>query len=115
MAMKLTLIGPMFIALTLAATTGWSEAQPEQRERFVCNFGANQRFIDIYRRGTSAPRGGACRVDYTKNGVTKRVWSASGDYAYCVKRALALVTSLTKGNFSCRPETTESRDPPPPP
>ncbi|MGD0505458.1 MAG: hypothetical protein ABSD02_22275 [Steroidobacteraceae bacterium] len=106
--MKQTHIGLMLVVLTLTATSGWTEAEPESRERFVCNFGANQRFIDIYRLAASGPRGGGCRVDYTRDGVTKRLWSASGDYAYCVKRALGLVTTLSKGSFSCRPETNES-------
>ena len=69
--MKQTHIGLMLVVLTLTATSGWTEAEPESRERFVCNFGANQRFIDIYRLAASGPRGGGCRVDYTRDGVTK--------------------------------------------
>jgi hypothetical protein len=108
--MKVTHIGLTLLVLLFTATSGWSEAEPESRERFVCNFAGHQRFIDIYRLAASGPRGGGCRVDYTKDGVTKRLWSATTDYPYCVKRALALVTTLSKGNFACRPETTDSRN-----
>jgi hypothetical protein len=104
--MKLAPVGLMIVLSTAAATTGWGEAQSESRERFVCTFGTNQRFIDIYRLASPGPRGG-CRVDYTRNGVTKPVWSANGDYAYCVKMAVGLVTKLSKGNFSCKPQTND--------
>jgi hypothetical protein len=88
------------------ANAGWAQS-PESRERFVCTSRGSERFIDIYRRESRAPRGGGCRVDYTRDGVTKQVWSASGDYAYCVKRAVGLVTKLSKGGFVCSPQTVE--------
>jgi hypothetical protein len=105
--MKLTHIGLMLVICLIEASASWSEAQPESRERFVCTFGGGQRFIDIYRLASRGPRGGGCRVDYTKNGVTKPVWSSGSDYAYCVKQAVGLVTKLSKGNFSCKPQTIE--------
>jgi hypothetical protein len=95
------------VCCLVEASTSWSEAQPESRERFVCTFGASERFIDIYRLASRGPRGAGCRVDYTKNGVIKPVWSSSGDYAYCVKQAVGLVTKLSKGHFSCKPQTAE--------
>jgi hypothetical protein len=105
--MKLRHVGLMLAVGSLAASAGWAEAQPESRERFVCTFGASHRYVDIYRLASRGPRGGGCRVDYTRDGVTKPVWSATGDYAYCVKRAVNLVTKLSKGNFSCRPQTVD--------
>ena len=39
--------------------------------------------------------------------MTQPVWSANGDYAYCVKMAVGLVTKLSKGNFSCKPQTND--------
>jgi hypothetical protein len=105
--MKLAHVGLMIVFSAVASTASRGEAQPESRERFVCTFGASQRFIDVYRLASHAPRGGSCRVDYTKNGVTKPVWSASGDYAYCVKKAVGLVTVLSKGKFSCKPQTSD--------
>lgn len=104
--MKLAHIGLMIVFSAAAATASWGDAQPESRERFVCTFGASQRFIDIYRLASRGPRGGGCRVDYTKDGVAKEVWSASGNYAYCVNKAVGLVTKLSKGNFSCKPQTS---------
>jgi hypothetical protein len=105
--MKLTHVGVVICLITAGA--GWGQAQPEARERFVCTFGASQRFIDIYRLASRGPRGGGCKVDYTKNGVTNQIWSSSGDYAYCVKKAVGLVTTLSKGSFSCKPQTMEQR------
>jgi hypothetical protein len=56
---------------------------------------------------------GGCRVDYTKNGQTKTVWTSQKDYAYCVAKAISLVTKLVEGNFSCKPETRgDGIDPP---
>jgi len=97
----------MFAVWTFTANAAGAQAQPELRERFVCTFGSNHRFIDIYRLAAGGPRAAGCRVEYTRDGVTKRLWSASGDYAYCVKRAVGLVTTLSTGNFSCRPQTAE--------
>jgi hypothetical protein len=108
--MKLTHIGIMIAVWTITANAAGAQAQPESRERFVCTFGNNHRFIDIYRLAAGGPRGAGCRVDYTREGVTKRLWSASGDYAYCVKRAVGLVTTLSRGNFLCRPQTAEPPD-----
>ncbi len=103
--MKLTQIGLLLAVWTVGVNA--APAQPESRERFVCTFGSSHRFIDIYRLAASGPRSGACRVDYIRDGVTKRLWSANGDYAYCVKKAVGLVTTLTRGSFSCRPQTAE--------
>jgi hypothetical protein len=81
-------------------------ARSVRAARFVCAFGDSRRLIDIYRLASGGPRG-ECRVDYTRNGVTTRVWSAKGDYAYCVKKAVGLVTTLSKGHFTCKPQTAE--------
>jgi hypothetical protein len=108
--MKLARIGPMVVACAVGVGTAWSAAPPDSRaessprERFICNFRGTQRFIDIYRLG-SGGAGGGCRVDYTKNGVKKQVWSSGGDYAYCVKRGVGLVTKLSKGGFDCKPQS----------
>jgi hypothetical protein len=106
-AMKLTHKGLLIVVWVITANAAIAEPQPESRERFVCTFGSSHRFIDIYRLAAGGPRRGGCRVDYTRDGVTRRLWSASGDYAYCVKRAVGLVTTLSRGNFSCRPQTAE--------
>ena len=108
--MKLTHVGIILAVWTLAAGAAAAQAQPGSRERFVCTVGSNHRFIDIYRLAAGGSRGGGCRVDYTRDGVTKQLWSASGDYAYCVKKAVGLVTTLSRGNFSCRPQTAEPPD-----
>ncbi len=83
-----------------------SEPQAASHERFLCTFGAAERLIDIYRLGQGL-QGGRCRVEYTKNGVTRLLWSSNSGYAYCVKHAVGLVTKLSKGHFSCKPRTVE--------
>jgi hypothetical protein len=95
----------MVVIGSLLAGAGWAVPQPESRERFVCTFGASNRYVDIYRLASRGPRGAGCRVDYTRDGVTRPVWSSGGDYAYCVKKAVGLVTQLSKGHFTCRPQT----------
>jgi hypothetical protein len=105
--MKLSHAGLILAVGSLAASAVWAEAQPESRERFVCTFGTSHRYVDVYRLASRGPRGVGCRVDYTRDGVTKSLWSATGDYAYCVKKAVGLVTQLSKGHFSCRPQTID--------
>ncbi len=114
LCLTLKAISVGLLVVVVAAITphaGRAEAQPDARERFVCTFRGTPRYIDIYRLAARGPRGAGCRVNYTRNGVTRQVWAASGDYAYCVKRAVGLVTKLSKGNFSCKPETAESSGP----
>ncbi len=101
-------LGLLLAISTMTAQVARAQAQAESRERFVCVYGSSHRFIDIYRLAARGPRGGGCRVDYTRDGATRQLWSSSGDYKYCVNRAVGLVTRLSKGNFSCRPETAES-------
>jgi|HubBroStandDraft_1064217.scaffolds.fasta_scaffold49587_3 hypothetical protein len=93
------------------AGAGSGQALTESHEQFLCTSGAATRLVSIYRNASGRAWGsGGCRVDYTKGGETRTVWSSKNDYAYCTKRALALVTRLTQGSYSCRPETVE---PPP--
>jgi hypothetical protein len=75
-------------------------------ERFVCRSGPSMRVISIY-RDTSAgdERAAGCHVDYTREGATRTVWSASTrGYAYCVKKALTLVATLSKDRYACTPD-----------
>jgi len=98
------------LCLGLGSAAG-SQALTESHEQFLCTSGPAKRLVSIYRNASGHEWGsGGCRVDYTKGGETKTVWSSKNDYAYCTKRALALVTKLAQGNYSCKPETIE---PPP--
>ena len=83
------------------ATVG--QAPTEAREEFVCTSGPISRVISI-----SSANGGdraICRVDYTKDGTTKTLWSSRSNRAYCTKKALSLVTKLIQDNYSCKPES----------
>jgi hypothetical protein len=96
------------------ATAGANSAhsQMQSREEFVCTSGSVKRVVAIF-NGSSADgkRGsGGCRVDYTRDGTTKTVWTSKTDYAYCVAKAVLLVTKLSEGNFSCKPESIERPD-----
>jgi hypothetical protein len=110
--MKLAHVGMMLAVSAMGDGSARGEApvgpreQPAPQERFVCTFGGSQRLIDIYRLASAGSRGG-CRVDYTKNGTTRQIWSSQADYAYCVKKAVGLVTELSKGHFSCKPQSAE--------
>jgi hypothetical protein len=91
-------------------SAGSAQSLTESHEQFLCTSGPAKRLVSIYRNTSGREWGsGGCRVDYTKGGETKTVWSSKNDYAYCTKRALALVTKLTQGNYSCKPETVEPR------
>ena len=93
----------------LAAASASAQAQMESHEKFVCVSGPDKRVVAIFKDNGKRESGG-CRVDYTKDGETKTVWSSKSDYAYCVSKAVSLVTKLAEGNFSCKPETVEQPD-----
>ena len=91
------------LLIGVASSVSWAGTAAE---RFTCTSGSSTRLISIYR---SADEGdlGSCRVDYTKGGSTRTVWSANRGYGYCVKHAVELVTKLSRSNYSCSPSTVE--------
>jgi hypothetical protein len=91
------------ILLITAASQALADAAGEQ---FKCTSGASTRLVSIYRTADEGDLG-SCRVEYTKDGATRTLWSASRGYAYCVKRAVELVTKLTQDNYSCAPSTVD--------
>jgi hypothetical protein len=93
----------------LVAAGASAQAQMESHEKFVCTSGPVKRVVAIFNDNGKRESGG-CRVDYTKDGETKTVWTSKNDYAYCVAKAVSLVTKLTEGNFTCKPETVERPD-----
>jgi hypothetical protein len=97
----------IFCLVTAGASS--VQAQMEAHEKFVCTSGPVKRVVTIFDDNGKRASGG-CRVDYTKDGETKTVWTSKNDYAYCVAKALSLVTKLAEGNFSCKPETVEQPD-----
>jgi hypothetical protein len=86
-----------------SAEATWGQAPLEPREQFVCTSGFISRVVSI--ASVDARERGGCRVDYTKDGKTKTLWSSHSNHAYCIKKALSLVTKLIQGNYSCRPES----------
>jgi hypothetical protein len=109
-ANRLRLIGTLRVGMLCVAAAGaGAQTQPAAHEEFSCTSGAVTRLISIFNLDSSGQTGG-CRVDYTKDGQTRTLWSARNDYAYCVERGLSLVTRLTESNYSCRPEAKEQPD-----
>ena len=97
----------IFCLVTAGASS--AQTQMESQEKFVCTSGPVKRVVTIV-NGNGKRESGGCRVDYTKDGETKTVWTSKNDYAYCVAKAVSLVTKLAEGNFSCKPETVEQPD-----
>jgi hypothetical protein len=92
--------------LVAAASVAGGETPSDPHEQFICTSGASKRLVSIYRE----PGRPGCHVDYVRDGSARTVWSASakGSYAYCVKKALSLVTTLSKSNYACKPGTGEA-------
>jgi hypothetical protein len=103
----------VLLCIACLAGSGSGSAGTQAAERFTCTLGASKRLINIYRGGDERDAG-RCHVEYTKDGSTKTVWSATGDYASCVKQAVTLVTKLSRSNYSCTPTTVEPSDAAPP-
>jgi hypothetical protein len=104
----------LFTAMVISASwTCGARAQPTSigppalaQEQFICRLpGTSDRRIGIYR-----PPGGPqrCRVDYTRDGKTRSLWSSGRDYKFCVRKALEIVGLLEGVNFKCSPQTREA-------
>jgi hypothetical protein len=99
------------VVMAILASTPWDAwAQPASsatgaiaQEQFICHLpGSSDRRIGIYR-----PNGGSqrCRVDYTRDGKTRSLWSSGRDYQFCVRKALEIVGLLEGVSFKCSPHT----------
>ena len=94
-----------------AAVSGGAVAQTAPHQDFVCRSGASRRIISVFNfESTDGRSRGGCRVDYTKDGKTRTVYTSRTGRAYCAAKAALLVTNLAKGNYSCRAETLEKTE-----
>lgn len=92
-------------ALSAVWTAGaWAQtASPGPRakpqEQFSCLLSetSDRREIGIYRPA----RPQRCRVDYTRDGKTRSLWSSGHDYEFCVRKALEVIRLLEGINFKC--------------
>ena len=110
MARTITLRLISILCVGFAGASG-GQTPVESHEEFVCTSGPVRKIVGIYSH--SAPNGersarAACRVDYTKEGHTRTLWSSSSDNAYCTTKALALVTRLIQGNYTCKPASVQA-------
>jgi hypothetical protein len=94
--------------LMLGLEAGASYAEAPSQQDFLCAQGPTTRIVSIVTIPPSErqPRG-SCRVDYTKDRVTKTLWSSSTGHAYCIKKATAFVTTLAEEHYSCSLKTKE--------
>jgi hypothetical protein len=95
-------------AFSMSLLTLSSYAQSQSHQDFSCASSSSKRTVTIITFAPSElqPRGG-CRVDYTKDGVTKGMWSSATGHAYCTKQATKLVTKLTEAHYECRLQTPQ--------
>jgi hypothetical protein len=109
-------LSPFALLAAMAVSALWTcgaRAQPASieppalaQEQFICHLpGTADRLIAIYR-----PPGGPqrCRVDYTRDGKTRSLWSSGHDYKFCVGKALEIVGLLEGVKFKCSPHTKEA-------
>jgi hypothetical protein len=87
---------------------GASLAEAPSQQDFYCEQGSTTRIVSIITLPVSdrQPRG-SCHVDYTKDKVTKTLWSSSTGHGYCIKMATAFVTKLAEDHYSCSLKTKE--------
>jgi hypothetical protein len=102
----------MWIFCLVTASASGGQAQTELHEDFICTSASAKRLVSVINSYVTdgIRKSAGCRVDYTKNGETKTVWSSKTDHAYCAAKAASLVTTLAKGNFSCKPQAREQPD-----
>jgi hypothetical protein len=80
------------------------------QEQFTCHLAGtpDRRQIGIYRSaGTQR-----CRVDYTRDGKTRSLWSSGSDYRFCVRKALEIVGLLESIHFKCSPHSEAAESAP---
>jgi hypothetical protein len=101
----------ILVSQALWTTSTWAQkASPESRqapqEQFTCQLAgtSDRREIGIYR--SSGPQ--HCRVDYTRDGTTRSLWSSRHDNLFCVRKALEIVGLLESIDFKCSPHTGAS-------
>jgi hypothetical protein len=89
-------------------SAGFIHAEPPSRQDFSCSQGSVTRFVSVVTIPPSPGHAhGSCRVEYTKEHVSKTLWSSSTGHAYCLKRATAFVTKLAEAHYSCSLKTKE--------
>jgi hypothetical protein len=95
-------IGGWALAGAAPAQDDWSTTA----ESFICRSSSEVREIKTYVSRQTAGGGAlpvGCRVDYIKNGRTRRLWSSTTSRAYCHGKASSVVARLTAIHFQCEP------------
>jgi hypothetical protein len=106
----LAILAGMALWTSGARAQALPESHTVAQEQFVCHLpGVSDRWIGIYRPPSGPQR---CRVDYTRDGKTRSLWSSGRHYEYCVRKALEIVGLLEGVNFKCSPQTKTATEPP---
>ena len=100
------IIGLIFGLLLGRAVCGAEEPHQE----FVCRSPTEERAIRLYSRFDAHSQHG-CRVEYSKGGRARVLWSSQSSSTYCVSKVTHLVTVLSQDNFKCTPRTIEAAEP----
>jgi hypothetical protein len=108
-ALPRAMILPALWAVGTAAQSASPATGAVPQEQFTCRLAgtSDHREIGIYRPG--APQ--RCRVDYTRDGNTRSLWSSGHDYRFCVSKALEIVRLLEGVNFTCALHTGATGSP----
>jgi hypothetical protein len=94
--------------LLIGTGVGRSRADAPTQQEFFCEQGSATRIVSIITTPASDKQPhGSCRVDYTKDKVTRTLWSASTGHGFCIKKATAFVTKLAEEHYSCSLKTKE--------
>ena len=96
------ILGLIFGLLVGRAVCGAEEPYQE----FVCRSPTEERVVRLYSRFDAHSQHG-CRVEYSKGGRGRILWSSQSSSTYCVSKAIHLVTVLSQDNFKCKPRTIE--------
>jgi hypothetical protein len=93
---------------TTGAQAGAPGSTIESQEQFTCLLPgtAERRRVGIYR--AAGPQ--RCRVDYTRDGKTRSLWSSGHGYQFCVRKALQIVGLLQGVNFKCTLHAPDADD-----
>jgi hypothetical protein len=104
-------MAPRLVSLIILSfvMTPIAVAQAQSNEEFLCVFGSDKRMVSVVKTD-AAREPKACRVDYTRNGKTTTLWSSKTSYAYCVASAASLLTKLSEGHYSCKPQSVGAPD-----
>ncbi len=86
-----------------------SAAIAEQNQLALCQFGDNQRKIEVVYPQDS---NNVCEVQYTKNSEMRVLWSARSDRGYCAEKAASFVEKHQGWGWRCEAQNEDEIEAP---